>query len=170
MKKWIHSSENADRITIDFYYIIDQPDEIAASKKQKSRVFKNVDRVIEEVKKHIENKGLTVLNCHKSNRIESDSTYYDVDVKVETNKGNLEFVYFRIADHFISANTTQEQVENYYANQTRKYKGLPDSEDVTVLFDAYSIVVIGKRFTNFDLAMNKVKEEIDIYLKDKKII
>lgn len=170
MKKWVHASDDLNRITIDFYYIVDKTNEIAAAKKQRPRVFKNVDRVIEEVKKYLENKGLTVLNCHKSNRTESDSTYYDVDVKVETNKSDLEFVYFRIADHFISANTTQEQVENYYANQTKKYKGLPDSEDVTVLFDAYSIVVMGKRFTNFDLAMNKVKEEIDIYLKDKKII
>lgn len=165
MKRFIKSSQTAEgvnRIEIDFYGI-DLEEEIEARSNPK-RVFKNADVVIRDVKAYLEDKGLKILRISRSNHKDSDSTYYDVDIKVANNKGKYEFIYLRISDH---PESTLNDIprKNYHDRITRSYKGLKDADNVDGLYHYASIEVTGKQFNNYDRAMNRVKERIDEVLK-----
>lgn len=170
MKRLINAETTAkdvERITIDFYGGIDLEEVNAASNPK--RVFKNTELVIRDVKNYLTQKGLKVLSVRKSSNEGSDSTYYDVDIRVCNSKNNIEFIYLRVSDHDESL-LNKDPRDNYHKRLTRRYKNLPETNDVTGLYKYYSIVVSGKSYNNYDRAMNWVKAQIDTYLREEGLI
>lgn len=170
MKRLIKASETAEdvnRITIDFYGNVDLTGIEAASNPK--RVFKNTELVIRDVRNYLTQKGLKVLSVRKSSNENSDSTYYDVDIRICNNANNFEFIYLRVSDHHESL-LNKDPRDNYHKRLTRQYKNLPETDDVTGLYKYYSIVVSGKGYNNYNRAMNWVKVQIDSYLREEGII
>ena len=167
MKKWLHAStNNVKRIEIDFYGEIDLSEDINASRSpNRRRVFRNTQIVIRDISTYLQSKGLRILNVSKSSNQDSDSTYYDIDVKLQDTKGKIDYLYLRISDH--AENLANEAArDNYHDRLTRSYEGLPESENVRTRWKYKSIEITGKKFNNYDRAMNRVKEEIDDVLKE----
>lgn len=170
MKRFIKSSQTAEgvnRIEIDFYGV-DLEEEIEARSNPK-RVFKNAAVVIRDIKAYLEGKGLKVLKTSRSNHSNSDSTYYDVDVKIKNPAGKLGYLYFRISDHDENPNN-EESRRNYHDRITRGYENVGDDVDVAELWNYTSIAVTGKRYDNYDRAMNYAKRVIDEVLKKEGLL
>ena len=171
MKRLINASttaKNVERITIDFYGGVDVEEEITAVANPK-KVFKNTQVVIRDVKAYLKSKGLKILFVKKSDNEDSDSTYYDVDVKVANPKGKTKYIYLRVSDHTEDPNN-EEARQNFHDRKTRDYENLPEDADVSELYKYKSIDVTGKRYDNYDRAMNRVKEIINEILSAEGII
>ena len=171
MKRWIKSSTAAgvDRICIDFYGDIDLEEIIGGKtvkkhhvqRKQPKRLFKNTQVVIRDVTNYLKSKGLTVLRTEKSSNYNSDSTYYDVDIQYQTADSDVEYIYLRISDHPEDSSMTDAR-DSYHDDITRNYGDYSESEDVRNKWSYESIEVDKiKKYKNYNLAMNYVKQRID---------
>lgn len=179
MKKWIHGSIKTNsqselpgsspdnRLEIDFYGV--DPEIVIESVSNSKKVFKNTEVVMRDMSAFLKGLGLTVLDKHKSSNYDSDSTYYDIDVKVKNPKGKLAYVYFRISDHTESYQNSDAR-DDYHARITRNYANLPEDADVTGTWYYESIEVVGKKYNNYDRAMNYAKQRILAVLKEKGIV
>lgn len=165
MKRLIYNNAALDieRIVIDFYGVGALVEEVEAASKgniPKKAPLSNSKVVIRDVTAHLSKKGLKVLNSHVSSNTGSNSTYYDIDIKVKDPSGEVKYVYLRVSDHPEDPNMIGPR-NKYHENLTRKYENLPDSAVVDDMYVYTSIEVAGKVYDRYDKAMNKVKQLID---------
>lgn len=181
MKRWIRGSrsqeEDVERITIDFYpdlsilEDIDSEEEVSAARKNRARtsnikqVFKNkAQNVIDDITAYLESKNVKILHVKKSSRKGSDSTYFDVDISVITDKGP-KYIFFRISDHNPPDNPSGSRLD-YYRRKAESYEGIAlTKEEADELFYYCDISVTGVRYNNYDRALNRVKYLIDVRLR-----
>lgn len=175
MKRYIKSNidPHADeRLVIDVYPVedIEEVEEElveGASKSKKKRrtantrqVFRDTDRVINDIIDYLNRKGVKLIKYHKSIHEESDSTYYDVDIRVATDKGP-KYLYFRVAAHDEAFDFSGSR-DSYFTRKTSEYEGAElTDEQAKKLYKYCNIVVSGVAYNTYDKAINDVKMHID---------